>query len=497
MYIILLLFLIIFLIIFTLILSWDNNTIYKNRDKFFILSIILFLLSLLMLFVYNMNNINSNIVVKLEWNFIFTYLFYYELYLDNLSISFIILTTFLIPITLGIGLINIKYRLKEYLIYFFLLEILLINFFLVTNLLLFYIYFEAVLIPMFLIILIWGSRKRKIHASFLFFFFTLIGSLFMLLGILWLYLYVGELNIQILQYIILPKEYQLVLWFLFFVAFAVKVPIYPVHSWLPEAHVEAPTGGSIILAGVLLKLGLYGMLRVLLVLFPIGNIYYTPLVITLSFISVIFISIIILQQIDLKKIIAYSSIAHMNFVVIGLFSNNVYGIEGGIFTMLSHGLISSMLFFCIGVLYDRYGERNLLYYNNIGQIMPHFSVFFFFGLLANLGMPGTSSFIGEFLLLLSLSFKSTFLLFIMSFSLFLTTIYCIWLFNRICFGYMRNRYIRVYKDLIRFESIVLVILTILIFFFGLYPNCILNLFHEFVCLNLNKHILFNSKYISK
>ena len=378
MYIILLLFLIIFLIIFSLILSWDNNTIYKNRDKFFILSIILFLLSILMLFVYNMNNINSNIVVKLEWNFIFTYLFYYELYIDNLSISFIILTTFLIPITLGIGLINIKYRLKEYLIYFFLLEILLINFFLVTNLLLFYIYFEAVLIPMFLIILIWGSRKRKIHASFLFFFFTLIGSLFMLLGILWLYLYVGELNIQILQYIILPKEYQLILWFLFFVAFAVKVPIYPVHSWLPEAHVEAPTGGSIILAGVLLKLGLYGMLRVLLVLFPIGNIYYTPLVITLSFISVIFISIIILQQIDLKKIIAYSSIAHMNFVVIGLFSNNVYGIEGGIFTMLSHGLISSMLFFCIGVLYDRYGERNLLYYNNIGQIMPHFSVFFFF-----------------------------------------------------------------------------------------------------------------------
>jgi len=273
MYIILLFFLIIFLIIFSLLLSWDNNTIYKNRDKFFILSIILFLLSILMLFVYNMNNINSNIVVKLEWNFIFTYLFYYELYIDNLSISFIILTTFLIPITLGIGLINIKYRLKEYLIYFFLLEILLINFFLVTNLLLFYIYFEAVLIPMFLIILIWGSRKRKIHASFLFFFFTLIGSLFMLLGILWLYLYVGELNIQILQYIILPKEYQLILWFLFFVAFAVKVPKYPVHSWLPEAHVEAPTGGSIILAGVLLKLGLYGMLRVLLVLFPIGNIY--------------------------------------------------------------------------------------------------------------------------------------------------------------------------------------------------------------------------------
>lgn len=490
---ILILFVIIFLIIFYLIINLDNQSIYKYRDKFFILSMILFLISLLMLFMYNMNNINSNILVKLEWNFIFTYLFYYELYIDNLSISFIVLTTFLIPITLGLGLINIKYRLKEYLIYFFLIELLLINFFLVTNLLLFYIYFEAILIPMFLIILIWGSRKRKIHASFLFFFFTLVGSLFMLLGILWLYLYIGELNIQILQYIILSKEHQLILWILFFIAFAVKVPIYPVHSWLPEAHVEAPTGGSIILAGVLLKLGLYGMLRVLLVLFPIGNIYYTPLVITLSFISVIFISIIILQQIDLKKIIAYSSIAHMNFAVIGMFSNNIYGIEGCIFTMLSHGLISSMLFFCIGVLYDRYGERNLLYYSNIAQIMPYFSFFFFFGIIANLGMPGTSSFVGEFLLLLSLSFKSIFLLFIMSLSLFLTTIYCIWLFNRICFGYMRNKYILVYKDLIRFESIVLIIFVILILFFGIYPNCILNLFHDLIYFNIYKHALFITK----
>lgn len=443
-----------------------------------------------MLFIYNINNINSNILVKLEWNFIFIYLFYYELYIDNVSISFIILTTFLIPITLGIGLINIKYRLKEYLIYFFLIEILLINFFLVTNLLLFYIYFEAILIPMFLIILIWGSRKRKIHASYLFFFFTLVGSLFMILGILWLYLYIGELNIQILQYIILSKEHQLILWLLFFIAFAVKVPIYPVHGWLPEAHVEAPTGGSIILAGVLLKLGLYGMLRVLTVLFPIANIYYTPLVLTLSFISVIFISIIILQQIDLKKIIAYSSIAHMNLVVVGIFSNNIYGIEGAIYTMLSHGLISSMLFFCIGILYDRYGERNLLYYNNVAQIMPYFSFFFFIGMIANLGMPGTSSFVGEFLILLSLSFKSIFLLFIMSLSLFLTTIYCIWLYNRICFGYMKNKYIIIYKDLIRFESIILTIFSILILFFGIYPNCILNLFHDFVYFNMYKQILY-------
>jgi len=194
---------------------------------------------------------------------------------------------------------------------------------------------------------------------------------------------------------------------------------------LPEAHVEAPTGGSIILAGVLLKLGLYGILRILMVLFPIANNYYSPFVLSISFISIIFISIIILQQIDLKKIIAYSSIAHMNFAILGLFSNNIYGIEGAIYTMLSHGLISSMLFYCIGILYDRYGERNLLYYSNITQFMPLFSFFFFVAIAANMGIPGTSSFVGEFLLLLSLGYKSFFLLIIISFSLFLATVYCI------------------------------------------------------------------------
>lgn len=482
--------LIILALVFLLII--DSKYLFKYKYIYFIFSLIIFLLSLIILFLYNINNINSNIIVKFEWNFLFIYLFYHEFYIDNLSISFIILTTFLIPVTLILGLINIKYRLKEYLIYFFLIELLLLNFFLVTNLLMFYIYFEAILIPMFLIIIIWGSRKRKIHASYMFFFFTLVGSLFMLMGILWIYLYIGELNIQILQYILLSKEHQLILWFLFFIAFAVKVPIYPVHTWLPEAHVEAPTGGSIILAGVLLKLGLYGILRILMVLFPIANIYYSPLVMTISFISIIFISIIILQQIDLKKIIAYSSVAHMNFAILGLFSNNIYGIEGSIYTMLSHGLISSMLFFCIGVLYDRYGERNILYYSNITQIMPLFSFFFFFALVSNMGIPGLSSFVGEFLLLLSLSYKSIILLFIISLSLFLTTVYCIWLYNRMFFGYMKFMYIRKYKDLTRIEFLILLIFTLLIIFFGIYPNCILNLFHDLVYYNLYKYVLFIS-----
>jgi NADH-quinone oxidoreductase subunit M len=476
------------IIFFIFIINLKNLYKYKNIYLFF--SILIFIFSLIILFLNNINNINPNIMVKFDSESLFLYFLYQEFYIDNLSISFIVLTTFLIPITLIIGLTNIKYRLKEYLICFFIIELLLINFFLVTNLLLFYIYFEAILIPMFLIIIIWGSRKRKIHASYMFFFFTLVGSLFMLMGILWLYLYVGELNIQILQYIMLSKEQQLVLWFLFFISFAVKVPIYPVHTWLPEAHVEAPTGGSIILAGVLLKLGLYGILRILMTLFPIGNIYYSPVVMTLSFISIIFISIIILQQIDLKKIIAYSSVAHMNFAILGLFSNNIYGIEGSIYTMLSHGLISSMLFFCIGILYDRYGERNILYYSSITQIMPLFSFFFFIAMTANMGIPGMSSFVGEFLLLLSLSYKSVVLLFIISLSLFLTTVYCIWLYNRICFGIFKYNYIRKYKDITKIEFIVLLLFTLLIIFFGIYPNCILNLFHNLIYYNIFKYVLF-------
>jgi len=268
-----------------------------------------------------------------------------------------------------------------------------------------------------------GFKKEKNTCIVYVFFFTLLGSLFMLMGIIWLYLYTGNMNIQLLKQMILERDHQIFLWCLFFVAFAVKIPIYPVYTWLPEAHVEAPTGGSIILAGVLLKLGLYGLIRIIIPLFPFGNMYYSPLVMTIAFVSIIYVSFITILQIDLKKIIAYSSIIHMNFSVLGLFSNNIYGIEGCIFSMLSHGLISSMLFYCIGILYDRFKVRNILYYALITQIMPLFSFYFFFAIISNMGVPGTSSFIGEFLLLLSLSYRSVALLLIIAFSLFLSTIY--------------------------------------------------------------------------
>lgn len=457
----------------TLLIPFFNTaTIYSYKNYIYYINIILFLLSLYLWFLYSCSAPYAENIIL----FSFLSNLYFDLYLDNFSIFFLLLTTFLTGLVLLLGSMNVKYRLKEYFFYFFLLQFFIINFFLVRNLLFFYIFFEAVLIPMFLIIIIWGSRKRKIHASFVFFFFTFIGSLFMLLGVIWIWLNYNTLDIIYLtNYISFYWLDQYYLWLLFFLAFAVKVPIFPFHTWLPEAHVEAPTGGSILLAGILLKLGLYGIIRILLPFFPLGNIYFSPCVWVIGFISIIYISLIIIQQIDLKKIVAYSSIAHMNFAILGIYVFNEYGIEGAIFTMLSHGLISSMLFFCIGILYDRYSERNLLYYGNLVQIMPKFSLIFFFALIANMGIPGMSSFIGEFLLLLSLSFKSYLLLIILSISLFLTTIYCIWLYNRLSFGFMIFKFITKYKDVTILEYFVAIIFIICIIIFGIYPNCIFDI----------------------
>ena len=491
----LLLYLILMFSTLTLITPFINTRIiYLYKNYVYFINLLLFILSLSLWFFF----CKASILSEEFTIFFFNSNYSYALYLDSLSLFFIVLTTFLTTIVLLLGSMNVKYRLKEYFFYFFILQFLIINFFLVRNLFFFYIFFEAVLIPMFLIIIIWGSRKRKIHASFVFFFFTFVGSLFMLLGMFWLLITFDTLDIiYIKNSIWINIEDQKILWLLFFVAFAVKVPIFPFHTWLPEAHVEAPTGGSIMLAGILLKLGLYGIIRVLISIFPYGSIFYSPLVWTISFISVIYISLIIMQQIDLKKIIAYSSIAHMNFAILGIFVFNDYGLQGAIFTMLSHGLISSMLFFCIGILYDRYGERNLLYYSNIVQIMPQFSFVFFFAMVANMGIPGMSSFIGEFLLLLSFSYKSYILMIILSLSLFLTTIYCIWLYNRVSFGFMKNKFITKYKDLTRMEFYISLIFIVSIVIFGIYPNCILDVTKsiEFYY-DLNIYDMFSSREFS-
>lgn len=354
--------------------------------------------------------------------------------IDGISIFFIILVLFLMPICLLISYNSVKKNAVLYVTVFFFLQLILIGVFAILDIFFFYVLFEAVLVPMYLIIGIWGSRERKIKAAYHFFMYTLFGSLFMLVGIALVHFQIGTTHLLIALIIKYSYQRQLFIWMSFFLALAIKVPMVPAHLWLPEAHVEAPTSGSVLLAGILLKLGTYGFLRFLIPLFPYASIYFIPFIYMLCVIGIVYTSLTTLRQIDLKKIIAYSSIAHMNFAVLGIFSFNLQGIEGSLFLMLSHGIVSSALFICVGILYDRYHTRLVLYYGGLAYNMPMFSFFFFLFTLANLSLPGTSSFIGEFLILLGIFQTNTFVTCAASLSIVLGAVYSIWLFNRIVFG---------------------------------------------------------------
>jgi len=401
--------------------------------------------------------------------------------IDGISIFFIILTTFLIPLCLLIGW-NLEKLPKEYIIAFLILESCLIAVFSVLDLLIFYIFFESVLIPMFLIIGIWGSRERKIQAAYQFFLYTLLGSILMLIGILIIYFEIGTTNIEILTEL-LPKERsskQIFLWLTFFASFAIKIPMIPFHIWLPEAHVEAPTGGSVILAGLLLKLGTYGFLRFSIPMFPYASIYFTPLIYTLSVIGIIYTSLTTLRQIDLKKIIAYSSIGHMNYVTLGLFSFNIQGLHGGLLLMLSHGIVSSALFLCIGMLYERTHTRLLKYYGGITQRMPLFAIIFLFFILANISVPGTSSFVGEFLILTSVGASNFIIAGLAALSVILGAAYSIWLYNRVCFG-PSSKFLPIdpvlLPDLSRREVFILIPLVFTTLYMGVSPNNFIDVIH--------------------
>jgi proton-translocating NADH-quinone oxidoreductase chain M len=400
-----------------------------------------------------------------QWSALFN--FHFIIGVDNISLVFLLLTFFLSPLCILISWNNIKYRYNSFIMCLIFVIFILFNIFCTLDLIFFYFFFESILIPMFILIGVWGSRQRKIHAVYQLFFYTLVGSLFMLLGILTIYSHVQATDIKVLSNINFSFYRQIFLWLAFFLAFSVKIPLFPFHIWLPEAHVEAPTVGSVILAGVLLKLGAYGLLRFVIPLFTDATYFFLPLVYTLCLLGIVYTCCSTVRQIDLKKIIAYASVSHMSFVVLGLFTLTIQGIAGSIFLMLSHGVVSSGLFFLIGCLYDRYKTRMLKYYGGLVRTMPIFCVCFFILILANMSFPGTSSFIGEFLVLVGLFESNSFVAFVATFSIVLTAIYSIWLFNRIAFGGLRLQYIYLkFSDLSKKEFFVAFILCCVIFLFG-------------------------------
>lgn len=467
-------------ILFIIIIPSYEIFLIKKLTLYF--SLMIFILSLFLWVFFN-NEINSFIyVLHVPW---LTFLnIYYTVGIDGISIFFIILTTILIPLCILISWNIIIYRVKEFMIMLLLIEFLLINVFSVLDLLFFYIFFESILIPMFLIIGIWGMRQRKIHAAYQFFFYTLIGSVVMLLGIIIILFNTGTTDIQILSQINFSYNRQLILWLAFFASFAVKIPMLPVHIWLPEAHVEAPTAGSVILAGILLKLGTYGILRFIIPLFPNAMIYFIPLIFMFCIIAIIYSSITTIRQIDLKKIIAYSSVAHMNFALLGFFVNNSQGLEGSLYIMLGHGIVSSALFLCIGILYDRYHTRNILYYGGLVQIMPFFSIFFIIFTLANVGLPGTVNFIGEFLILIGLWKINVNIAFLAGIGIILSVIYAIWLYNRLIFGQIRLYSLQNFIDLNLREFHILFPLALLVFLMGFFPYEIL----QIINITINNYI---------
>jgi len=397
--------------------------------------------------------------------------------IDGISLFFILLTTLLIFLCILISWTSVSTNIKEFLIAFLVMEFFLVGVFSTLDLLLFYIFFESVLIPMYLIVGVWGSRERKIRAAYFFFLYTLLGSVLMLLSILYIFYQVGTTNYEVLLTFIFSNTEQKFLWLSFFGSFATKVPMVPVHLWLPEAHVEAPTAGSVILAGVLLKLGTYGFIRFSFPLFPEASFYFTPIVYLLAIVGIVYTSFTAIRQTDFKRIIAYTSVAHMNLVMVGLFSFNTIGLEGAILQSLSHGFVASALFLIIGIVYERHHTRMVKYYGGLVHTMPLYTFIFLFFTMSNIGLPGTGSFVGEFLILAG-SFKTnSTATFISATSMIIGGCYSLWLFNRISYGNINTQYLKNYIDLNQREMFIFLPLIFGTIAIGLYPEIFLNSMH--------------------
>ncbi|MBV9077420.1 MAG: NADH-quinone oxidoreductase subunit M, partial [Methylobacteriaceae bacterium] len=399
----------------------------------------------------------------------------FKLGVDGFSMPFILLTTFLMPFCILASWNVIERRVKAYYVCFLVLETTMIGVFAAGDLVLFYLFFEAGLIPMFLIIGIWGG-KRRIYASFKFFLYTLLGSVLMLLAILAMYWEAGTTDIQALLQHRFPVSMQTWLWLAFFASFAVKMPMWPVHTWLPDAHVEAPTAGSVILAGILLKMGGYGFIRFSLPMFPDASLYFQPLVYALSIVAIIYTSLVALMQEDIKKLIAYSSVAHMGFVTMGLFSMNAQGIQGAMFQMVSHGLVSGALFLCVGVVYDRMHTREIAAYGGLVHRMPLYAVAMLVFTMANVGLPGTSGFVGEFLTMMGAFRSNPWVGFFSAFGVILSAGYALWLYSRVVYGRLEKPALAGILDLNRREIVTLAPLVALVIYYGVRPAPILDAF---------------------
>ncbi|MEI5678107.1 MULTISPECIES: NADH-quinone oxidoreductase subunit M [unclassified Mesorhizobium] len=454
-----------------LLIRDDNDSARRNiRNVALLTTVFTFLLSIFIWAGFDNANPGFQMVEKSAW---LDSGISYHMGVDGISMLFVILTTFLMPLCILASWRAIEHRVKEYMIAFLILETLMIGVFCALDIVLFYVFFEAGLIPMFIIIGVWGG-KRRVYASFKFFLYTLLGSVLMLLAIMAMFWQAGTTDIPTLLTHSFPANMQTWLWLAFFASFAVKMPMWPVHTWLPDAHVEAPTAGSVILAGILLKMGGYGFLRFSLPMFPEASLYFQPLVFALSVIAIIYTSLVALMQEDMKKLIAYSSVAHMGYVTMGIFALNQEGIQGSIFQMLSHGLVSGALFLCVGVVYDRMHTREIAAYGGLVNNMPKYAVVFLIFTMANVGLPGTSGFVGEFLTLLGAYKANTWVALFAALGVILSAGYALWLYRKVIFGALSKESLKSLLDLSTREKAIIYPLVVLTIFFGVYPAPVLD-----------------------
>lgn len=458
-------------VVLILLIKDDGEVAKRNiRNVALFTTLFVFILSLIVWAGFDSSNPGFQMEEKINW---LGSGISYHMGVDGISVLFVVLSGFLMPFCILASWETVKDRLKAYMIAFLLLEVAVIGVFCALDAVLFYVFFEGSLIPMFIIIGVWGG-PRRVYASIKFFLYTFLGSVLMLVAIMAMYWQAGTLDVPTLLTYKFPANMQFWLWIAFFASFAVKMPMWPVHTWLPDAHVEAPTAGSVILAGVLLKLGGYGFIRFSLPMFPLASADLAPFVFTLSVIAIIYTSLVALVQEDMKKLIAYSSVAHMGYVTMGIFAANEQGLQGAIYQMLSHGIVSAALFLCVGVIYDRLHTREIAAFGGLVNNMPKYAVAFMVFTMANIGLPGTSGFIGEFLTLIGVFQVNTWVALFATTGVILSASYALYLYRRVIFGKLDKESLKALLDLSPREKLILYPMIALTVFFGFYPTPILN-----------------------